>query len=417
MNESSTATEVYTAEPDESALEWLLYDGEGGSGRRPLSLSERADAFFMRGKYGKEYNPQVSTDEQQQQQQCEHESYSRIGECQIGTGISFVDKVLRHNAEMMHRRCSNKEGRKESGIFFEISGKSGTGKTMLLIHLAASYLIATDDLESHIHYDHEGNDLFVEAKRSSYSYFGIQAGRMEPPKVVMLDMEYGIRIECIASIVKSCVSNHISSRGLNEKQVDDRFVRILGRINIVQPRDNTDLVCVLESLRFSLDKSKSVNGISTIQNRRDLKLFNSNRVGHSPPLLLMIDGVGAFEFKDRMLEELTGGLLKRSSGLSGAPDFVRQLQRLRDSHNIEIFTTKHTPKPFGGISKKNSNANASSVLLGNLVTHRIVLDPSNEGTQEANAGFQFVAVQQQHDQGRSNFAVTPFSLTSGGVVC
>lgn len=334
----------------ETALDWLL-DKNLNNGR---SMLQRAQDFLC------QQNSQentVNTTEQNNQQRA-------------GTGISFMNHVLRSNTN------HNKQ------IFCEISGKTGCGKTILLLHLAASYLLATDVGDI-------GAEPEYEAQIRSQQFGNL--GRSGAPKVVIFDTELGLHIERLAFIVRSCVLRHANMND-SSCQIEDTVARLLGRVHIARPHDNLGLVANLESLRHVLDGAEC----SSFAHYSDTNV----QFKRAAPLMILFDSLNAFEFRDRMLEELNGS---RRNGLSGSMDVLRQLQRLQSNHSVVVFATRHQRKTTGN--------KIGNTLWGKSVTHRVCLDRAKPGTSEASAGFDFVALSHNPE------TVIPFSVTLGGIVC
>ena len=362
------STEPCTAKADETALDWLLYQ-QNGTTEKPRTMRQRADAFFC-------FSSTASTSIGS------HGSNNKMN-LNYGTGISFVDEVFRSQNMSMKQKSGE-------GMFLEISGSGQTGKTFLMLQLAASYLLATD-----IDYEGMKDSLKIQ---DQFSYFGF-VHSSAPPNVVIFDLEYGIVLEQLVIIIRAMILRAIESDENDDQhvqKVDRCIVRLLGRINIVRPRDNSDLVSALESLRFSLDSTqKAVDKES------------------AAPLLLLIDSIGAFEQRDHMLEVLgnpscpskNSSNSSRRNGLSGAGDFKRQLQRLRNCTNqkIAIFATRYTGRYTSSLNK--------------VVTHRLCLDRVKHGTPEERSGFSFVALYSTGSTYSKMDVCSPFSIrNNAGIV-
>lgn len=174
-------------------------------------------------------------------------------------------------------------------------------------------------------------------------------------------------------------------------QIESAIASCLGRIHIIQPRDFTylSLVATIESLNRRLDDDKlhdkSVN--STVQ---------------QPPTLLIIDSLSTLDACTKAQESLptvsgdSGG-----SGLSERNEFYRQLQRLREDHEVAIMGSRRMTA---------NETDSSGSVWDKMVTHRVGLHHVADGTEEQRKGFDFVATVKNEGDG-----VFPYSVTNSGI--
>jgi hypothetical protein len=325
------------------------------------------------------------------------------------------------------------------------------------------------------------------------------------PKVVILDIEFGLHIEKLVNCVKEAVlrrweessparrwkSEHdkkwdIDNDGndeattkqhgsamkddtntynddnddddgddyqntiIEQRQIELAIASCLGRINIVQPRDFTylSLVATIELLRQALDKEKAdvmkketvttsssgvVNATSkplSSAHQFDFRVKKSssssftNATTTQPPsvapTLLLIDSLTTLDETTRYLEGLptttmtaSGNTCRSSSGsgLSDRNSFYRQLMRLREAHDVAILAAAKTHTTVNGRTSSNSGS-----LWDKMVSHRVSLHHAVEGTQEDQAGFEFVAIlNNMNGKCPENECVYPYSVTAGGI--
>lgn len=218
-----------------------------------------------------------------------------------------------------------------------------------------------------------------------------------------------------------------------QRQIELAIASCLGRINIIQPRDFSylSLVATLEALRHSLDE------------KRDAAMKEDSTAGSSSitrlpesPTLIMIDALTTLDATTRHLESLPtknadGNRCSSSggggTGLSERNEFYRQLNRLREVHEIAIFATSRClptnvkvgrpneqPARIGG--KLFGSSYSSSSLWEKMVSHRISLHHVVEGTQECQAGYDFVAILKTKGVQEVS-RVFPYSIMAGGIAC
>ena len=200
-----------------------------------------------------------------------------------------------------------------------------------------------------------------------------------------------------------------------QRQIELAITSCLGRINIVQPRDFTylSLVATIEALGHSLDKERGLADESMSSPKKSRSVDNQNQQQQQPPTLIMIDSLTTLDASTRHLESLptssTSSGNKSSgsnTGLSERNEFYRQLIRLREEHEVVIIATSRSIP-----STNNSGSKRGGVtLFDKMVSHRAALHNVAVGTQEDQAGYDFVATLNKEDAG----GVYPYSVTAGG---
>jgi hypothetical protein len=213
--------------------------------------------------------------------------------------------------------------------------------------------------------------------------------------------------------------------------IERAIASCLGRIHIVQPRDFTylSLVATLESLRQCLDLERVQKSLSfgsptkQQQTQRFGQLTkptatNTNQTDDAPTLIL-IDSLSTLEASTKVQESLptASGSKSGGSGLSERNEFYRQLVRLRDEHEMAIIgTSRIAPMPTSGSSTRGGQGrmgHGGSSIWDRMVSQRVSLHHVVEGTQECQAGYDFVAT--VGNQGDAE--VFPYSIAAGGIVC
>lgn len=237
---------------------------------------------------------------------------------------------------------------------------------------------------------------------------------------------------------------------IEQQQIELAIASCLGRINIVQPRDFTylSLVATIELLRQALDKEKAdvakkdtvTTSSSSIVNSTskppsslhqfDFRVKKSNSSSftkatttQSPaaaPTLVLINSLTTLDETTRFLEGLprttatASGNSCRSSGGSGLSDrnsFYRQLLRLKEAHDVAILAAAKTYTTVNGRTSSSSGSQWDK-----MVSHRVSLHHVVEGTQEDQAGFEFVAIlNNMNGKYPENECVYPYSVTAGGI--
>jgi hypothetical protein len=303
----------------------------------------------------------------------------------MGTGINFIDQIL--------------ESRKlTSQIALEIVGKTKTGKTKLLMVLAANYAAATS----------------VACMGPIHNFIGHD--QMAP--VVIFDPNYSIDFEEVVGMVrvavlrrwnatsefrqcfKIFVRNQSDSEDLMEpmaegaerddsQDIEKDILSVLNRIHIVRPNDiSSGYIAALESLRQALDKISAENQGTSF-----------------PPVLLLFDSVlSAFQLSNKMQEALPNGI-----GLSGKNEFLRQVKRLKAKHSIILVSTRTTT------GETTVQSRSSCPRWDKMTTHSIAIMKSAVGSPEESEGYDFVAL--SNHGGSKHALINPFSVTSNGVSC
>ena len=210
-----------------------------------------------------------------------------------------------------------------------------------------------------------------------------------------------------------------------QRQIEHAIASCLGRINIVQPRDFTylSLVATIEALGQSLDEERAVdNPAKTGSIKQPSPSFTNTTEQHrqQAPTLIMIDSLTTLDETTRYLESLStaGGSSRSSSGsgLSDRNEFYRQLLRLREEHEVTIIATSRCVPSTNNRLNNDSRVGKRGVssLWDKMVSHRVSLHHAIEGTQEDQAGYDFVATLNVNDN-REGPNVFPYSVTAGGV--
>ena len=299
-----------------------------------------------------------------------------------GTGISIIDSAL--------DRETRRQGTSSSSLVFEMTGNRRSGKTTMLVAIAARYVASTtnsffrDLLECETTksaaVDGEGDLDQRPSKRQRRQGNNMHTYQsMIEPRVVILDIDncinpiklmLAVREAVLrrfheSSVARKWIRELIANNNMQEdatkttsmqedseaqlydelsarekEMIERTIVSCLGRINIVQPRDFTylSLVATLECLRQSLDNEKKDN--------------NQKQA----PTLIMIDSMSTLHAATQFQESLPA-----AKGSSDRNEFYRQLIRLRDSHEVAIIGTSLTTAGRCSIWEK-------------IVTHRISIE-------------------------------------------
>ena len=223
-----------------------------------------------------------------------------------------------------------------------------------------------------------------------------------------------------------------------QRQIEHAIASCLGRINIVQPRDFTylSLVATIEALGQSLDEERAMdNPVKTGSIKQPSPTFTNTTEQHrqQAPTLIMIDSLTTLDATTRFLESLptassSGNGANRSSttnsGLSDRNEFYRQLIRLREDHEVAIIATSRcvpSASNNGSINQPSSRGGkrggGSRSLWEKMVSHHVSLHHVAVGTQEDQAGYDFVATLNTNGKQEGTSGVFPYSITAGGVVC
>ena len=445
----------------ETALDWFershgnsnLNQGiEGNQSReRPQSEEEfelssiwedATDAFLYKKSnrsLNLEYQSRISNKE-------ENESFEIL--FQEGTNISFIDELWKETSvndgthtntsfiQDEHNKISTKTAQ-PNNIVLEIAGGTGMGKTALSLSLASSYIAATSNL------------LLPRIPN------GYNALRPPPitPQVIILDSEYGVHTCNLVSSVRASMIRFWEKQKLQQNQywndesvLEKEILSSLSRIHISHPRDaGHGFVSCLEAIRSTLDEirdkerkqlqkqrvlfasqnnnmiNRRIEESSTFQipfleSAKQKKLNEESQTAlrtPSPPIMLIIDSLNAFEYTDCMLEEIHNSSIaatttttssnrnysiivnkKIQSGLSGKNDFSRQLLRFLKSQNrnIIVVATKSIPNSYSTISSLLPNSSYGDSLWRKCVTHNVSLQRVSVGTNEEKMGYEFVAL-------------------------
>mmetsp|Transcript_40490 Transcript_40490/g.47388 ORF Transcript_40490/g.47388 Transcript_40490/m.47388 type:complete len:512 (+) Transcript_40490:98-1633(+) len=351
-----------------------------------------------------------------------------------GTDIQFIDEILKSamvtshyfpdtgclsssvSADFSRKRKRDKKVTKRKnklGIFFEISGSKCTGKTTLLISLAASYLTKTFVLHD--------DSLNPPCQAPNIYHHSMQT----LPLVVLFDTESGIHIPALVNAVRAAVlrkyrssnfapeyNNKESIRdGPSTNMIETEIAINLSRIHLCRPCDNFDLICAFEALRNSLEVKE--NEKVDINN----PLLFQRRIDKSrAPVMILLDSISSFEKRDKMMEDMKSK--KGESGLSGSTDLIRQVKRFLERFPDSIvFATRRNN--FGSLAhgklKKHSKVFGNGLTDGwsKMSTHRVCLKAVAPGTLEERNGFKFVATSNL----QQNIMACPFSISSGGICC
>lgn len=308
---------------------------------------------------------------------------------QRGTGIDFIDRTLMSDPTV------------KDNIVLEIVGRTNTMKTKILLTIAANYAAATSVL-------------------CMSQIFGKSLDDLKSIKVpiVIFDPEHAIDLEELASLVRVAIlkrwnntselrqffyrhSFEIGSQilvepiaecyeqhGMEFKTIEEDIQFALGRIHIVRPKDiSNGYVTALESLQESLTNE-----------------YIANQQGNPPALLLFDSMLSAFQMTSKMLESLPNG-----NGLSGLNDFMRQLKKLTNNHEIMIMSTRTCT---GDVSTQlRSNVDG----WNKIVTHRLAIAKSSSGSREQKEGYDFVAMFGQ--DGNKQSTLLPFGVESNDFNC
>lgn len=328
-----------------------------------------------------------------------------------GSGISFIDEALAHHIHdekfQSSRVCS-----------LEISGKTGTAKTQVLIAFAANYVAAISSMTTlnDTNSYHQGTNL--------------------PPIVVILDPEYNVHLPQLARAIRAALlrrfyatsnlrqllyqeqhrqevemsindnqnpdlvifeDRHLPFQEMENYIIEREFTRALAQIQIVHPRDAANgYISTIEVLGKTLDRYHE-------SFPRNASSSNS-KLQSAPTMLLMDSAFSAFEPTAKLYESLP-----YSTGLSGRNEFIRQLKGLRSKHDIFLASTNCLR---GG--KTSSRANRLSTFnlfepWKKIISHRLTLECVVKGSKEEKEGFQLIAVVNTKE-GQN---IIPFSVHEG----
>ncbi len=447
-----------------------------------------------------------------------------------GTGLPFIDQILQLQLQQQKEQqlqqnqfkrnihttptpstttrtagsySADKDRNNHQNVAIEIVGRSGTGKSQILMSLAANYVAATSsssflpsfassssfsassntshsdtsNINSNINsnsnissnknnYSSNNNNSDTEEDRTELS--PQSSSSLLLPFVIILDPEHAMNVHQISSNIYSAIlrrwnstdqfreyydlaaasksnnngDHHHSHRhhydydhdattnnNNDHESIQRDYINALERIHIIRPKDVANgYVATLECLHQTIVEYKNAHRHC---DRRD-----RNKSSMPPILLLMDAAMSAFEQSDKMYESLPNG-----NGLSGRNEFVRQLNRLRLSHDIVLVATRTIRgSSSGGGGNGNRSSNSSSSIgsksysnfnssLGSsceawnkIITNRIELEKVIEGTKEERDGFDFVALMpHQQSIGSVNVmdwnTMVPFSVTDDGIKC
>jgi hypothetical protein len=221
---------------------------------------------------------------------------------------------------------------------------------------------------------------------------------------------------------------------IEQRQIEFAISSCLARINIVQPRDFTylGLVATAEALRHSLDKvaaakeSTTGSGASRYSSSQQFEVrggdikppprINDAGRPQEAPTLILIDSLTTLDSSTRFLENLHttpgSGCSSSSTGLSDRNEFYRQLTRLGEDHDIAILGTSRCLPTVNGRTSRGSG----SSLWEKMVSHRVSLHHVAEGSQEDQAGYDFVATLGINDK-QGDGCIFPYSVVPGGIAC
>ena len=221
---------------------------------------------------------------------------------------------------------------------------------------------------------------------------------------------------------------------IEQRQIELAISSCLARINIVQPRDFTylGLVATVEALRHSLDKvaaakeSTTGSGASRYSSSQQFEVrggdikppprINDAGRPQEAPTLILIDSLTTLDSSTRFLENLHttpgSGCSSSSTGLSDRNEFYRQLTRLGEDHDIAILGTSRCLPTVNGRTSRGSG----SSLWEKMVSHRVSLHHVAEGSQEDQAGYDFVATLGINDK-QGDGCIFPYSVVPGGIAC
>jgi len=344
---------------------------------------------------------------------------------------------------------------KKQHIVVDITGKSNTAKTPLLISMVVSYIVAT-------------SLSFLE--RISCPETDIE------PIVYIMDPEYTISIAFLAHSIRIAVlkrwnqtdrfrnllfptktydynsshnpddKNEIDSSTIKQERYDHDWYYIekmvsscLDRIHIIHPTSNLQIIASLELIRHSLDQRMYTRN----NNKTDVKHLPSisTPIPNVPNMIVMDSFFTCFENIDKRMEDLpssihteantsttttTSTMSLEKSGLSGRNDIVRQIKRLCARHSLFVVTSRtvrgdginpHTRIPYYYAQDYLESWNK-------LVTHRLHVDRVIENSKEDQEGFTFVALlpstkvlDNHQGEVHSWTDVIPFIVTDDGVQC
>lgn len=330
-----------------------------------------------------------------------------------GSNIPFIDEAFDHYLHGYEKQVKRT-------TVVEISGRDGTGRTQVLIELAANYVAALSNMTQ------------IESDE-------VPSGR-EKPKVVIFDPECNIHPSQLAHAVhdallrrlhdtsemrkwldivyegqkseqtseKMCLDgtgeiDYLRTHRVLEQKKRQKERRLLerehstalGRIQIIRPRD------------FSKGYSSAMHVLERIlthssRKRKRAGRRNSNNASESqtippPPTMLLMDSVlSAFEQN-----------LKYHEGLTGIPvahnEFLRRLKRLRTEHDIFVASTNGLKGKKPSYLRRRVNSFYPWI---SFISHRLSLEFVPKGSVEDIQGFQFIAAVKTI----GSIAVTPFSF-------
>ena len=325
----------------------------------------------------------------------------------LGTGISFLDSILINQSLNDRSKQSNDFSDKSNKRIVELTGKSGTGKTRVLMTLAANFVAATSTLflRKDALLGTRDNDM---SNDENYSM----------PQVVIIDPEFGVHLDILEHLVRIALirrwnvteklrnrlceeSSHtnvsnvsIENQGTDLLLFERELSSALQRVHIYHPRDVAgEYVATLECIHQSLDRREEGHQHSMSQ--------------PGPTTLLLMDStISAFEHVDKMYDSLPSG-----QGLSGRIEFIRQLDRITSKHDVVVLATRNT-------RGKNVGGPSSCEGWNKIVTERVPIKRVIPGTKEDKEGFTFVALiperSKPNDLNCTGF--TPFSITDDGLL-
>lgn len=395
-----------------------------------------------------------------------------------GIGISFIDATLASKKELQHQqqqqqsKAAENEQQTMSRLVLELNGPARCGQTSILIATAARYVASTSNIFLDMGHLNSREEPQSSSKRCKLDSGYSSSSSVMEPRVVILDIEKGMHAvnlvlavreavlrrwdetsaarqwkkeqEKLWNIDDSTAANDVEmmARGNGEedlnttveeqRQIELAIASCLGRINIVQPRDFTylSLVATIEALGQSLDKEMANGWAQSMKQPRPQQHSGSHRkkdivpmdTAHhqQAPTLIMIDSLTTLDETTRYLESLStaGGSSRSSSGsgLSDRNEFYRQLLRLREEHEVTIIATSRCVPSTNNRLNNDSRVGKRGVssLWDKMVSHRVSLHHAIEGTQEDQAGYDFVATLNVNDN-REGPNVFPYSVTAGGV--
>ena len=385
-----------------------------------------------------------------------------------GTGITFIDQLILQYQKKQHKQQQHKQqqqiqhpskniqhsykdykNQNNKSNVIEILGRSSTGKSQILMSLAANYVASTtcNFIPSNII---TNNNFIMESSSSSTS-------STMSPIVIIIDPEHSIHVHQLKNYIVSALlrrwnatdsfrhnyqsiamssssttttaiphdqNNNTPSSPSSMHLLDQQVLDALDRIHIIRPTDvSNGYVATLECLYQSLHELYHTSSSS------------SSSLSSPPPIMLLMDSVvSAFDATDKMYESM-------GVGLSGRHEFIRQLKRLQQSFDIELIATRTIRGGVGGgggASNTNtvsssisnhgySNYNYNSSLDGwnKMITSRITLEKALSGSQEMNNGFPFVAITSLHHEKSENSTdimqwsnVIPFRVSdTDGIKC